>query len=64
MALVLASVALLVFRGFNLGIDFESGLSVSIDELGSFTDLSTGEACDNGSILLFPGEHRWLICEF
>ena len=46
---------------FNFG---ESGLSVSIDELGSFTDLSTGEACDNGSILLFPGEHRWLICEF
>lgn len=29
-ALVLASVALLVFRGFNLGIDFESGLSVSV----------------------------------
>ena len=29
-ALVLASVALLVFRGFNLGIDFESGLSISV----------------------------------
>ena len=29
-ALVLASVALLVFKGFNLGIDFESGLSVSV----------------------------------
>ena len=29
-ALVLASVALLAFRGFNLGIDFESGLSVSV----------------------------------
>ena len=28
--LVLASVALLVFKGFNLGIDFESGLSVSV----------------------------------
>ena len=46
---------------FNFG---ESGLSVSIDELGSFTDLATGEACDNGNLLLFPGEHRWLICEF
>ena len=29
-ALVLASVALLVFKGFNLGIDFESGLSISV----------------------------------
>ena len=29
-ALVLASIGLLVFRGFNLGIDFESGLSVSV----------------------------------
>lgn len=28
--LVLASVALLVFKGFNLGIDFESGLSISV----------------------------------
>ena len=28
--LVLASIALLVFRGFNLGIDFESGLSISV----------------------------------
>ena len=28
--LILASVALLVFKGFNLGIDFESGLSVSV----------------------------------
>ena len=46
---------------FNFG---ESGLSVSIDELGSFTDLATGEAVDNGNLLLFPGEHRWLICEF
>ena len=46
---------------FNFG---ESGLSVSINELGSFTDLATGEECDNGNLLLFPGEHRWLICEF
>ena len=29
-ALVLASIGLLVFKGFNLGIDFESGLSVSV----------------------------------
>ena len=29
-ALVLASILLLAFRGFNLGIDFESGLSVSV----------------------------------
>lgn len=29
-ALLLAAVALLVFRGFNLGIDFESGVSVSV----------------------------------
>ena len=29
-ALVLAGILLLVFRGFNLGIDFESGLSVSV----------------------------------
>lgn len=29
-ALVLASIALLVFKGFNLGIDFESGLSISV----------------------------------
>ena len=28
--LVLASIALLVFKGFNLGIDFESGLSISV----------------------------------
>ena len=28
--LLLAAVALLVFRGFNLGIDFESGVSVSV----------------------------------
>ena len=28
--LLLASVALLVFKGFNLGIDFESGVSVSV----------------------------------
>ena len=28
--LILASIALLIFRGFNLGIDFESGLSVSV----------------------------------
>ena len=28
--LVLASIALLVFMGFNLGIDFESGLSISV----------------------------------
>ena len=28
--LVLASVAFLVFKGFNLGIDFESGLSISV----------------------------------
>ena len=28
--LVLASILLLAFRGFNLGIDFESGLSVSV----------------------------------
>ena len=28
--LILASVALLVFKGFNLGIDFESGLSISV----------------------------------
>lgn len=29
-ALVLASILLLVFKGFNLGIDFESGLSISV----------------------------------
>lgn len=29
-ACVLASVALIIFRGFSLGIDFESGLSVSV----------------------------------
>ena len=29
-ALLLGAVALLVFRGFNLGIDFESGVSVSV----------------------------------
>lgn len=29
-ALILASIALLVFKGFNLGIDFESGLSISV----------------------------------
>ena len=29
-ALVLAGILLLAFRGFNLGIDFESGLSVSV----------------------------------
>ena len=28
--LVIASIALVVFKGFNLGIDFESGLSVSV----------------------------------
>ena len=28
--LVLASIAFLVFKGFNLGIDFESGLSISV----------------------------------
>ena len=36
-ALVLLSIGLLVFKGFNLGIDFESGLSVSvrIDDTGA-----------------------------
>lgn len=32
--LILLSVALLVFKGFNLGIDFESGLSVSVQITG------------------------------
>lgn len=38
--LLLASVALLVFKGFNLGIDFESGVSVSvrIDDSGALIE--------------------------
>ena len=38
--LLLASVALLVFKGFNLGIDFESGVSISvkIDDHGALIE--------------------------
>ncbi|MBP5161493.1 MAG: protein translocase subunit SecF [Spirochaetales bacterium] len=38
--LLLASVALVVFKGFNLGIDFESGVSVSvkIDDSGALIE--------------------------
>ena len=38
--LLLASVALLVFKGFNLGIDFESGVSISvkIDDQGALIE--------------------------
>ena len=39
-ALVLASIALLVFRGFNLGIDFESGLSISVKIEDSGVDIA------------------------
>ena len=30
LALVVLSLSMVIFRGFNLGIDFESGLSISI----------------------------------
>ena len=39
-ALVLASIALLVFKGFNLGIDFESGLSISVKIEDSGVDIA------------------------
>ncbi|MFC2821596.1 MAG: protein translocase subunit SecF [Sphaerochaeta sp.] len=34
-SMVLISLALIIFRGFNLGIDFESGLSVSVNISGA-----------------------------
>ena len=39
-ALVLASIALLLFKGFNLGIDFESGLSVSVKIDDAYVQIS------------------------
>ena len=42
----------------------ESELSVSVEEVGRFTDISTGEPCDVNIIPVLPGGHRWLICEF
>lgn len=49
--LLLAAVALLVFRGFNLGIDFESGVSVSVkidDSSASISDVRAALASVEG----------------
>ena len=38
--------------------------TISVDELGEYADLLTGEACDKRAIELPAGGFRWLICEF
>ena len=42
----------------------ESEQTVSIEEMGNYIDVSTGEPCGLNSISLLPCGHRWLICEF
>ncbi len=40
LVMVVASIALLVFKGFNLGIDFESGLSVTVQISGQNVEIA------------------------
>ena len=42
----------------------ESERRVSIDELGEYSDLLTGQAVDKYSLSLAPGGFLWLLCDF
>ena len=42
----------------------ESERRVSIDELGEYRDLLTGQAVDKWNLTLAPGGFLWLLCDF
>ena len=42
----------------------ETERRVSIDELGEFRDLLTGQAVDKWNLTLLPGGFLWLLCDF
>ena len=45
--------------------NFGSERSVlSIDELGNFSDVFSGERIDKDSIALLPGAFMWVVCDF
>ena len=37
---------------------------ISVDELGDFCDLLTGEKADKFDVRLLPGGFKWLLCDF
>ena len=37
---------------------------MSIDELGEYRDLLTGQAVDKWNLTLLPGGFLWLLCDF
>ncbi len=42
----------------------EEEKTVSVNELGDYTDLLSGEAADKFRVTLLPGGFRWLVCDF
>ena len=46
---------------FNFGSDRKI---VSIDELGNFHDLFTGNVVLKDKIALMPGDFVWMLCDF
>jgi amylosucrase len=42
----------------------EWGKTVSVNELGDFSDLLTGERVDKYGVPLLPGGFAWLLCDF
>ena len=42
----------------------ETERRVSIDELGEYRDLLTGQAVDKWNLTLLPGGFLWLLCDF
>ncbi|MBR5093770.1 MAG: amylosucrase, partial [Oscillospiraceae bacterium] len=42
----------------------ETQRQVSINELGDYIDICTGEAVDKRAVLLPSGGFRWLLCDF